>query len=164
MGIARNGVVPESTLLKKRRAVQDGPTAGVCDVADAQGGGAGGRRKVLIADDNADAAESLAMLLELMGNEVCTAADGVAAVEAAEAFRPDVAVLDIGMPRLDGNGAARRIRAAEWGRRTVLIALTGWGQPDDRRKTAEAGFDVHLTKPVDPSTLDALLAELCRKK
>ncbi len=130
-------------------------------MADVQGWG---RRKVLIADDNTDAAESLAMLLELMGNEVRTAADGVAAVEAAEAFRPDVVVLDIGMPRLDGNGAARRIRDAEWGRRTVLIALTGWGQPDDRRKTAEAGFDVHLTKPVDPSTLDTLLTELCRKK
>jgi len=133
-------------------------------VADAQAGEGRGRRKVLVADDNTDAAESLAMLLEIMGNEVLTAADGEDAVKAAEAFRPDVAVLDIGMPRLDGNEAARRIRATEWGRRTVLIALTGWGQAEDRRRTAEAGFDVHITKPVDPSTLDALLTELCRKK
>ena len=155
------GDVPETSLSLTRRAVWDGTTLGVCDVADELGGG---RRKVLIADDNTDAAESLAMLLELMGNEVRTAADGEEAVEKAEVFRPDVMVLDIGMPRLDGNGAARRVRDAEWGRKTVLIALTGWGQPEDRRKTAEAGFDVHLTKPVDPSSLDALLTELCRKK
>lgn len=141
-----------------------GATVGVCDVVDGQGGDGGGRRKVLVADDNSDAAESLGMLLELMGNEVRTAADGLEAVEVAEVFRPDVMVLDIGMPRLDGNAAARRIRATEWGRRTVLIALTGWGQAEDRRRTAEAGFDMHLTKPVDPGTLDALLAGLCRKK
>jgi CheY-like chemotaxis protein len=149
---------------QNRLAVRHGVTVGVCDVADAQAGEGGGRRKVLVADDNTDAADSLAILLELMGNEVRTAADGEAAVAAAEAFRPDVAVLDIGMPRLDGNEVARRIRAAEWGRRTVLIALTGWGQTEDRRRTAAAGFDLHLTKPVDPTTLDALLAELCRKK
>lgn len=136
-------------------------TEGVCDVAEVR---AGGRRKILVADDNTDAAESLGMLLELMGNEVRTAADGQAAVEVAEEFRPDVMVFDIGMPRLDGNAAARRIRATEWGRHAVLIALTGWGQAEDRRRTSEAGFDMHLTKPVDPSTLDALLSGLCRKK
>jgi len=141
-----------------------GATVGVCDVADAGEAASSGRRKVLVADDNTDAAESLAMLLELMGNEVRTAADGLEAVEVAQAFRPDVAVLDIGMPRLDGNGAARRIRAAEWGRGMALVALTGWGQVEDRRRTAEAGFDLHLTKPVDPTTLDALLNELCRKR
>lgn len=121
-----------------------------------------GRRRVLVADDNADAADSLAMLLTLMGNEVRTAADGQEAVEIAEAFRPDVAVLDIGMPRLDGNGVARRIRAEPWGRGVALVALTGWGHEDDRRRTAEAGFDLHLTKPIDPTTLDTLLAELTR--
>ncbi|MBN9517304.1 response regulator [bacterium] len=119
-----------------------------------------GLRRVLVADDNVDAAESLAMLLTLMGNEVRTAADGLEAVRVAEEFRPDVAVLDIGMPRLDGNGAARRIRAEPWGRDVTLIALTGWGQDADRRRTAEAGFDLHLTKPVDPATLDRLLAEM----
>lgn len=123
-----------------------------------------GRRRVLIADDNADAAESLAMLLTLMGNEVRTAADGLEAVATAEAFRPDVAVLDIGMPRLDGNGVARRIRAEHWGKRVTLIALTGWGQDEDRRRTAEAGFDLHLTKPVDPSSLESLLDELAARR
>jgi CheY-like chemotaxis protein len=125
---------------------------------------AGGRCRVLIADDNTDAAESLAMLLSLLGNAVRTAADGLEAVAAAEEFRPDVAVLDIGMPRLDGNGAARRIRAEPWGRQVPLIALTGWGSDEDRRRTAEAGFDLHLTKPVDPATLESLLAEVGRKK
>ncbi|MFO0799393.1 MAG: response regulator [Gemmataceae bacterium] len=141
-----------------------GATVGVCDVADAGVRVRGGRRKVLVADDNTDAAESLATLLELMGNDVRTAADGVKAVEVAEEFRPDVAVLDIGMPRLDGHGVARRIRAAAWGKQVALIALTGWGQAEDRRRTAEAGFDLHLTKPVDPTTLDAMLTELCRGK
>jgi CheY-like chemotaxis protein len=122
--------------------------------------GPAGRRRVLVADDNADAAESLAMLLGLTGNEVRTAADGLEAVEVAAAFRPDVAVLDIGMPRLTGHDAARRIRAESWGKSVVLIALTGWGQDDDRRRTAEAGFDLHLTKPVDPAALEALLADL----
>ncbi len=124
----------------------------------------GGPRRVLVADDNADAAESLALLLTLMGNEVRTAADGLEAVQIAEEFRPDVAVLDIGMPRLDGNGAARRIRAEPWGRDMALVALTGWGQEEDRRRTAEAGFDLHLTKPIDPSALDRLLAELTRQR
>lgn len=124
----------------------------------------GGPRRVLVADDNADAAESLAMLLTLMGNEVRTAADGLEAVRVAEEFRPDVAVLDIGMPRLDGNGAARRIRAEPWGRDISLIALTGWGQEEDRRRTAEAGFDLHLTKPIDPAALDRLLAQLTRPR
>ncbi|QDU22424.1 response regulator [Urbifossiella limnaea] len=141
-----------------------GATVGVCDVADAGARVTGGRRKVLVADDNTDAAESLATLLELLGNEVRTAADGMEAVDVAEEFRPDVAVLDIGMPRLDGNGVARRIRAAAWGERVALIALTGWGQAEDRRRTAEAGFDLHLTKPVDPTTLDAMLTEVCRRK
>ncbi|HYH66885.1 MAG TPA: ATP-binding protein, partial [Urbifossiella sp.] len=123
-----------------------------------------GRRRVLVADDNKDAAESLALLLSMMGNDVRTAADGQEAVEVAAAFRPDVAVLDIGMPRMDGNAAARRIRGEAWGKGMVLIALTGWGQDEDRRRTAEAGFDLHLTKPVDPSTLESRFEELSRKK
>lgn len=130
-------------------------TVGVCCTGER-------RRRVLVADDNSDAADSLAMLLTILGNEVRTAADGQEAVEIAEAFRPDVAVLDIGMPRLDGNGAARRIRAEPWGRGMALVALTGWGHEDDRRRTAEAGFDLHLTKPIDPTTLDDLLVQLTR--
>jgi len=115
--------------------------------------------KILVADDNEDAADSLAMLLELRGHEVQTVYDGLAAVEAAETFRPEIVILDIGMPKLDGYDACRRIRETTWGQRVVLIAQTGWGQPEDRRRAAEAGFDVHLTKPVDPDRLMAVLAE-----
>jgi CheY-like chemotaxis protein len=99
-------------------------------------------------------------MLRLFGHEVHAVHDGQEAVEAAGWFRPEVAVLDIGMPRLNGYEAARRIREQPWGRSATLVALTGWGQEDDRRRAAEAGFDHHLTKPVDPAALDALLASL----
>ncbi|HYH66202.1 MAG TPA: response regulator [Urbifossiella sp.] len=111
-----------------------------------------------MADDNRDAADSLAMLLRLAGHEVRTAHDGLAAVAVAAETRPDVAVLDIGMPGLTGYDAARRIRAEPWGRGVLLVALTGWGQDGDRQRAAEAGFDHHLTKPVDPEALTRLLA------
>jgi CheY-like chemotaxis protein len=107
-----------------------------------------------------DAAESLAMMLSVSGHEVRVAHDGQAAVEAAEAFRPDVILLDIGMPRLNGYEAARVIRGRDWGRGVALIALTGWGQDDDRRRAEDAGFDHHFTKPVDPAALFHLLADL----
>ncbi len=81
-------------------------------------------------------------------------------MEAAAGFRPDVVLLDIGMPRLNGYEAARRIREQPWGEAVVLVALTGWGQEEDRRRSAEAGFDPHLVKPVDPAALEALLAGL----
>jgi PAS domain S-box-containing protein len=118
------------------------------------------RRRILIVDDNVDAALSLAMMLELAGNEVRTAHDGEAGVEAAEAFRPDVILLDIGMPKLNGYEACRRIRARPWARDVVLVALTGWGQEEDRRRSREAGFNNHLVKPVEPADLDELLAGL----
>jgi DNA-binding response OmpR family regulator len=102
----------------------------------------------------------MAMLLELAGHEVYTAYDGEDAVVAAETFRPEVAVLDIGMPRLNGHEACRRIREQPWGKAVYLIALTGWGQEDDRRRTEEAGFDHHLVKPVEPAELVKLLASL----
>jgi PAS domain S-box-containing protein len=124
-----------------------------------QAGRLGGRR-ILVVDDNRDAAESLAMMLHMMGNEVRTAHDGLEAVAAAEAFRPDVVLLDLGMPKLNGYAAARRIRQQPWGRDMALVALTGWGQDDDRRKSKEAGFDHHLVKPVEASALERLLAEL----
>ena len=116
--------------------------------------------RVLVVDDNPDSTASLAALVKMLGHDVETAADGLEACEAAERFRPAVVLLDIGMPRLDGYGAARRIRAASWGRNTVLVAQTGWGQEADRRLTAEAGFDFHLTKPVDIATLRRILAEI----
>ena len=127
--------------------------------ADPGGGvAAAGGRRVLVADDNEDAAAALAMVLGLMGYEVHTARDGQEAVEAAEAFRPEVILLDIGMPRLDGYEACRRIRGTTWGRGTQVVALTGWGQEEDRRRSREAGFDRHLVKPVEPAVLLELLA------
>jgi CheY-like chemotaxis protein len=113
--------------------------------------------KIVVADDNRDAADTLAMMLTLAGNEVRTAGDGQEAVAVAEAFRPDAMLLDIGMPRLNGCDACRRIREQPWGRDILVVALTGWGQEEDRRRSQEAGFDAHLVKPVDPAALDKLL-------
>ena len=120
----------------------------------------GKRYQILVADDNADAVGTLAMMLELMGHEVRTAGDGQAAVELAEAFAPDLILMDIGMPNLNGYEAARRIRSQPRDKRAILVALTGWGQEEDRRRSKEAGFDFHIIKPVEPATLEKLLAEL----
>ena len=103
---------------------------------------------------------SLAMMLRLMGNEAKTAHDGLEALDVAGAFRPDVILLDIGMPRLNGHETAKRIRKQPWGKGVVLVALTGWGQDEDRRKSVEAGFDSHMVKPVEPAALERLLANL----
>ncbi len=115
------------------------------------------RRRVLVVDDNEDAVESLAMLLRMSGHSVQVAHDGASAIELAETARPDVVVLDLGMPRMSGFEVARWLRRQPWGADVRLIAVTGWGQEEDRRRSREAGFDRHLTKPVDP---DELLAEL----
>jgi PAS domain S-box-containing protein len=114
-------------------------------------------RRILIVDDNVDAAESLAMLLSLTGHDTQQAHDGLKALEAAEAFRPDVVLLDIGLPGLNGYEVARKIRAQLWGGSMVLVAVTGWGQENDRRKSREAGFNVHIVKPVDCEALLKLL-------
>jgi CheY-like chemotaxis protein len=116
------------------------------------------RRRVLIADDNLDAAISLAILLRYDGHDVRTVHDGPSAVRAAEAFQPQVALLDIGMPGLNGYQVAARIRAAPGGSEVCLIALTGWGQAADKDKAYAAGFDVHLTKPADPLYIADLVA------
>ncbi len=118
------------------------------------------KRRILVVDDIRDNADSLALLLRLMGHEIATAHDGLEAVEAAGTFRPDVILLDIGLPKMNGYEAARRIRAQPWGQGMVLTALTGWGQEEDRLRSAAAGFDHHLVKPVDPVELEKLLAEL----
>ncbi len=118
------------------------------------------RRRVLVVDDNRDSAISLGMLLQLMGNEVRTAHDGLEAVRAAEVFRPDVVLLDIGLPKLNGYEAARRIREQPGGGDIVLIAVTGWGQEEDRRRSKEAGFNHHMVKPLEPAALEKLLAGL----
>lgn len=116
--------------------------------------------RLLIVDDLKDSADSLAMLLKMIGHEVHTAYDGEDAIIAAERFTPEVILLDIGMPKLNGYDACRRIRQQPWGKGMYLVALTGWGQEDDRRRTEAAGFDHHMVKPVDPSELMKLLASL----
>jgi PAS domain S-box-containing protein len=116
-------------------------------------------RRILVVDDNRDSADSLALLLRLAGHETATAYDGLQAVEAATRFRPDVILLDIGLPRINGLEAARRIRQLQADRRPMIVALTGWGQDADRRASQEAGFDAHLVKPVDDATLARLLAQ-----
>lgn len=117
------------------------------------------KRRVLIADDNVDSALSLAALLELDGHEVTTAMDGVEAVEKAKQLNPDIAILDLGMPRMDGLQAARRIRELACGSRITLVALTGWGQEKDRQRSEEAGFDCHLVKPIEPGALTKLVSQ-----
>jgi PAS domain S-box-containing protein len=118
------------------------------------------RWRVLVVDDNEDGADSLAALLELSGHEVRTAYDGLQAVTAAGEFRPDLILMDVGMPRLNGLDATRRIREHDWGRAAHIVALTGWGQEQDRRKSADAGAHGHLVKPVAPETVFKLLAGL----
>jgi signal transduction histidine kinase len=115
-------------------------------------------RRILIADDNHDAAESLATLLGMRGHDVRMAHDGEAALAMAKAFKPDVVLLDLGMPKMDGFETARRIRRLTWGKRARLVALTGWGQQQDRRRTTEAGFDAHLVKPVSDVDLHHAIA------
>jgi CheY-like chemotaxis protein len=115
-------------------------------------------RRVIVADDNKDAADALAMLLELSGHEVRVAHGGRAALSLAQTFRPDVAILDIGMPDLSGYDVAAQIRREPWGGAIFLIALTGWGRDDDRQRSTNAGFDQHMTKPVNPEKLEAFLS------
>jgi len=115
-------------------------------------------RRVLVVDDNRDAADSLGMLLLVSGHDVRVAHGGRAALSLAEEFRPEVVLLDIGMPDLDGYAVARQMRAELWGADVCLVALTGWGQEEDRRRTRLAGFDHHFTKPIDPEKLASLFA------
>ncbi len=116
-------------------------------------------RSILIVEDNADARDALRVLLELEGHVVEAVEEGQQALEIARAKDPDIALVDIGLPGIDGYEVARLVRARD-GRRPVLIALTGYGQPEDRRRASEAGFDEVLVKPVDPTVLAALLATL----
>ena len=115
---------------------------------------------ILVVDDNRDAAESCAMLLELSGHHVQTAYSGREALEIAETLRPDALLLDIGLPDLSGYELAQQMRAAPWGQGAVLVAVTGWGQDEDRRRAFDAGFDHHLTKPIEAERLERLLCSL----
>ena len=118
------------------------------------------RRKILVVDDNADAAESLAALLSINGHETRMAHDGPEALQQAERFHPDVVFLDIGMPTLDGHETAKLIRRQPWGKDMVLVALTGWGQNEDRKRSKDAGFNHHLVKPADPEVVEKLLLSI----
>jgi DNA-binding response OmpR family regulator len=121
------------------------------------------RHRVLVVDDNEDAADSLATLLDVMGYQVRTAYDGPEAILAADEFQPEVALLDIGLPRLSGYDIARHVRQKR-GRGVLLVAITGWGQDEDRRKAREAGFDHHFTKPADFDELLGLIDKELRQR
>ena len=125
---------------------------------------ASARSRILVADDNKDAATTLSVMLGILGYETRVAHDGSAALEAAAEFLPDVALLDIGMPKMNGYDVARGLREQPWGKDVVLIAVTGWGQAEDKQRTLEAGFDHHWVKPVDPTALASLLALVTRER
>jgi PAS domain S-box-containing protein len=130
---------------------------------DSAAGTAGGerpKRRILVVDDNVDSAQSLAMMLEIAGHTTHVAYDGLEAIEVAGKVLPEIVLMDIGMPRMNGYDACRRIRSEPWGGAIVMVALTGWGQTDDRLRSEEAGFDHHLVKPVEPAALEALLERL----
>ena len=118
------------------------------------------RFKILVVDDNHDSALSMAMMLSILGHETRTAHDGESAVATAESFLPDVVLLDIGLPKLNGYEVAQRIRGNAWGESMYLIAVTGWGQEEDRQRSTEVGLNQHMVKPVEPAALEKLLAEL----
>ena len=118
------------------------------------------RFRILVVDDNHDSALSLAMVLTMMGHETRTAHDGQTALDTAEEFHPDVVLLDIGLPKMNGYEVAQRIRESAWGTDMFLIAVTGWGQAEDRARSAEVGLNLHMVKPVEPSALQAVLASL----
>ena len=117
-------------------------------------------RKILVADDDQDSAESLAMLLQMMGHEVRSALNGLEALAVAAAFEPDLIVLDIGLPGLDGYEVCRRIRQQPWAHTVVIAALTGWTRDEDRDRSQEAGFNHYLVKPVDPKALADLVGRI----
>lgn len=124
----------------------------------------GPKRRVLIADDNEDAAQSLGMLVESMGHEARVVYDGQQAVQVAETFRPDLVILDIGMPKLNGYEVARQLTSQPWMARSWLVALTGWGQPSDRERAMQAGFNDHLVKPASIEALESLLLRLADRR
>ena len=115
------------------------------------------QRRVLVVDDNKDAAKMLGMVVRMLGNEVRTAGDGQEALEVAAEFLPELVIMDIGMPVMNGYEAAKIFRQKPWGQSMVIVALTGWGKDEDRNRTREAGFDYHLVKPIEPAALQKLL-------
>jgi CheY-like chemotaxis protein len=119
-----------------------------------------GRLRVLVVDDSKDVADTCSMLIELSGHQVQNAYTGSRALEIAEVFRPQVILSDIGLPDIDGYELAQRVRATHWGQAAVLVAITGWGEEGRKGRSLEAGFSHHLTKPIDPQTIESLLESL----
>jgi PAS domain S-box-containing protein len=154
------GVGKGSTFTVRLPALESRPEPVTPEPAEGGPAASGPRRRILVVDDNRDSATSLGRLLKLLGNDVRTAHDGVEATEATDEFRPEVILMDVGMPRLNGYEATRRIREQPWGRAVIIIALTGWGQDGDRLLSREAGCDGHLVKPVNLADLETLLTEL----
>jgi CheY-like chemotaxis protein len=148
--------LPLSAIVTKRNVESAGKSAAVP--------GASPRGKILVVDDNRDAAESLAVVLDMFGHEVFVGHSGGDALELGARERPDAVILDIGMPDMTGYEAARRIRREAWGRHVFLLAITGWGQADDKEKARLSGFDWHLTKPVDPDQVELLLADVLKNR
>src|SRR5699024_205668 len=133
------------------------------EVAEEQAGAASPRRlRLLLVEDNYDVADAMALLLGSMDHDVRIAYDGYQALEEAAEYQPDAVFPDLGLPGIDGVETGRRLRATPAGRAAALIALTGWGEDEDRRRTHEAGFDRHLVKPLDPGALEQLLVEIAR--
>jgi CheY-like chemotaxis protein len=139
------------------------PLAATASV-ESNGRSDGPSRRVLVLDDSPNSASSMAAILELLGHKVETAGDGLAALEAAERFRPELILMDVGMPNLNGYDATRRIRARPWGTEVTIVAVTGWGQEGDRARSRLAGCDGHLVKPVQVSDLDPYLASRARER
>ena len=154
---ARSAGLGRGSEFEVRLPALENVSATIAPVADSEPTTRVGRR-ILIVDDNYDGADSLAMLLDEIGHETHLAHDGLEALAAAERIRPDVVLLDIGLPKLNGYEVCRRIREHTWGEALMMVALTGWGQDEDRQRSFEAGFDTHLVKPVDHAVLMRLLA------
>jgi CheY-like chemotaxis protein len=152
-----------SSFVVKLNLLNVPPLRAVSPAADAVATNPGrANARVLIVDDNRDGAQGLALMLDIEGHEVRTAADGLEALKIAEEFQPHVVLLDIGMPGMDGYETARRLRARPWAQSALLCALTGWGQEDDKRRARIAGFDRHLVKPIDPEEISRIVAEICQ--
>lgn len=152
--VVRLPLAPDETALQTGQTKQDaGPKTGPSP-----------QWRVLVVDDNTDSAESLGKLLRTMGHEIHVSYDGLSALDAAVAFRPDLVMLDIGLPGISGYDVARRMRQIAALKNTILVAQTGWGQDEDKRRSVEAGFDAHMVKPVDAGALQTLLEELARKR
>ncbi|MCW7537824.1 ATP-binding protein [Aquabacterium sp. A7-Y] len=147
------GLGAQFTVRLPLSSTQPGPAAS--SQRDTAGGAAA--QRVLLVDDNPDTVSTLASLLAMMGHEVKTASGGQEALETGPGFLPDVVLLDIGMPGMDGYETARRVRDTHWGKDTALVAATGWGQDEDKQRAYAAGFNAHMTKPIDPDELERLL-------